>query len=177
MNMQVDQGNRTSGSGILEREKLSRAGKTFFPPQEYSRAQLRLFSIKGWFWFFLAFAMLGAGNLKAQARKPWKAPESANFLKNPLAGNKAVLADAKKLYTTFCSPCHGITGKGNGLAASSLNPKPADHTSARVQAQSDGALYWKMTQGRAPMPSYKLSLTDRQRWELVDYIRSLARHH
>ena len=105
----------------------------------------------------------------------WNAPASANQLKNPLAGNTSVLKEAKKLYTTNCGPCHGNNGKGDGIAAAALNPKPADHTSAAVQKESDGALYWKMTEGHTPMPSYKQALTDTQRWMLVNYIRSLAK--
>jgi mono/diheme cytochrome c family protein len=62
-------------------------------------------------------------------------------------------------------------GKGNGIAAAALNPKPADHTSAALQKESDEALYWKMTEAHTPMPSYNQALTDTQRWMLVNYIR------
>jgi len=105
----------------------------------------------------------------------WNAPASANQLKNPLAGNTAVLKEARQLYIANCGPCHGNNGKGDGIAAAALKPKPADHTSAAVQKETDGAIYWKMTEGHTPMPSYKQVLTDTQRWELVNYIRSLAK--
>lgn len=118
---------------------------------------------------------LYATDTNAQQTKKWIAPATANQLKNPVAGDGNVLKDAKKLYVTYCAPCHGNTGKGNGIASASINPKPADHTSASVQSESDGSLYWKLTEGRAPMPSYKQALPDIQRWELVNYIRSLAK--
>jgi mono/diheme cytochrome c family protein len=86
-----------------------------------------------------------------------------------------VLPEAKTLYTANCGPCHGDKGKGDGPAAAGLNPKPADHSSVAVQSESDGALFWKLSEGRAPMPSYKKVFSDQQRWELIDYIRTLAK--
>jgi len=107
--------------------------------------------------------------------KPWVAPPDADNLKSPVAGNPSVLAEAKTLYTANCGPCHGDKGKGDGVAAAGLNPKPADHTSDAVQRQTDGAIFWKLSEGRAPMPAYKKVFTDQQRWELVAYIRTLAK--
>jgi len=106
---------------------------------------------------------------------PWVAPKDADNLKNPLAGNTSTMADAKALYVANCGPCHGDKGRGDGPAAAGLNPKPADHSSAAVQAETDGALFWKLSEGRAPMPAYKKIFTDQQRWELINYIRTLAR--
>lgn len=121
----------------------------------------------------LLFIMFCMNDVKGQNKK-WEAPGSAGDLKNPLAGNTEVLKDAKVLYLSYCTPCHGSKGRGDGVAAAALHPKPADHTSATVQDQSDGALYWMMTAGRNSMPSYKTVLSDKQRWELVNYIRTLA---
>jgi len=117
-----------------------------------------------------------ATNSFAQAH-PWAAPKSAQGTINPFAGNTSVLVDGKALYTANCSPCHGEKGKGNGPAAQALNPKPADHTSDVVQSETDGSLFWKLSEGRNPMPSYKAILSDKQRWELVAYIRTLAKKH
>jgi mono/diheme cytochrome c family protein len=105
----------------------------------------------------------------------WVAPNEANNSKNPLAVSPALLADAKTLYTANCGPCHGDKGKGDGPAAPGLNPKPADHTSTAVQSESDGSLYWKLSEGRNPMPGYKKIFSDQQRWELIAYIRTLAK--
>lgn len=112
---------------------------------------------------------------KAQS-KTWVAPNEANSVKNPLAGNTEILKYAKVIYTTYCTPCHGSNGRGDGIAAASLAKKPADHTSDYVQKQSDGALYWMVTTGNSPMPSYKTVLTNNQRWELINYIRTLAKN-
>jgi cytochrome c553 len=113
--------------------------------------------------------------VKAQS-KTWLAPKEANDVKNPLAGNTEILPYAKVIYTTYCGPCHGSKGKGDGIAAAGLAKKPADHSSENVQKQTDGALYWMISTGRNPMPTYKAMLTDNQRWELVNYIRTLAKN-
>ncbi len=111
----------------------------------------------------------------AQQKAPWVSPKTAQELKNPLAGDKGALAEAKKLYTTNCAPCHGERGKGDGPAAQALNPKPADHSSATIQSESDGSLFWKLSEGRNPMPAYKNVFNEQQRWALVSYIRTLGK--
>jgi mono/diheme cytochrome c family protein len=78
-------------------------------------------------------------------------------------------------YTNNCVPFHGPKGRGDGIAAAGLNPKQADHSSDKVQQEADGSLFWKISEGHNPMPGYKTVLIETQRWELVDYIRSLAK--
>jgi mono/diheme cytochrome c family protein len=107
--------------------------------------------------------------------KPWVAPASAKAVKNPVESSATSLKDAKSLYVINCAPCHGNKGKGDGPAAAALIPKPADHTSAMVQSEKDGSLFWKISAGNKPMPAYKTVLTETQRWELVNYIRTLAK--
>lgn len=131
-----------------------------------------------WKKLLLVLAVMFPGLLISNAfaqRTPWVSPKIAQDLKNPFAGDRAVLAEGKSLYTTNCAPCHGDKGRGDGPAAQALIPKPADHTSAVVQSESDGSLFWKLSEGRNPMPSYKTILTERQRWELITYIRTLAK--
>jgi len=111
----------------------------------------------------------------AQKKSTWVAPASASSVKNPLAGNASSVTEGKTIYSNTCSPCHGVKGRGDGPASSALDPKPADHSSANTQSQSDGALFWKLTEGKGPMPSYKSIYTDHQRWALVNYIRSLKK--
>jgi mono/diheme cytochrome c family protein len=115
----------------------------------------------------LGFAM-GTG---VWAQTAWKAPESEKSKKNPLSGVKAV-EQGKKVAQVNCVSCHGAGGKGDGAAAAALNPKPADWTSMRVQGESDGEIFWKISTGRGPMPPWK-HLPENDRWALVSYIRSL----
>lgn len=131
--------------------------------------------IKLFFKFLILISFFIHSEAKAQS-KTWVAPNEANSVKNPLAGNTEILKYAKVIYTTYCTPCHGTGGKGDGIAAASLPKKPANHTSDYVQKQSDGALYWMVTTGNSPMPSYKTVLTNNQRWELINYIRTLAKN-
>ena len=111
----------------------------------------------------------------SQSRK-FPSPPSADATVNPLKGNAESILEGKKIYTLYCVTCHGSKGKGDGIAAPGLSKPPADHTSDFVQKQTDGALYWVITQGNNPMPTYKTTLTDLQRWQVINYIRSLAKH-
>ncbi len=114
-----------------------------------------------------------ATEIKMQQKGPWVAPASADTIKNPLKGKPDAVAAGKKIYAQYCAVCHGDKGKGDGIAAAGLNPKPADHTSAKFQAQSDGAIFWKLTTGRAPMASYDKTLTVAQRWQVLNFMRTL----
>ena len=103
----------------------------------------------------------------------WSAPKNADQIKNPYKGNENATLTGKQLYTQFCAICHGKKGKGDGVAGMALKPRPSNFTKEIVQKQSDGAIYWKVTEGKPPMAAYKETLTDEQRWQLVNYIRSL----
>lgn len=119
-------------------------------------------------------ASLWFTNVQSQARK-FPSPPSADTIKNPLKGNIASITEGKKTYTQLCVTCHGEKGKGDGIAAPGLSKPPADHTSSFVQNQTDGALYWIITIGNNPMPSYKKALSSIQRWQVINYIRTLAK--
>lgn len=105
----------------------------------------------------------------------WKAPISVDNIKNPLMGDMKAAEKGKKIYKQMCVICHGDKGKGNGIAGASLNPRPADFTAEIIQDQSDGAIYWKLTEGRTPMAAYKDILKEEQRWQLVNYLRTLKK--
>jgi len=116
-----------------------------------------------------AALILVAGVLGVSAQGPWVAPPEAKSLKNPVKG----VGDAKKLVDTNCVTCHGASGHGDGPAAAALPPpKPANWTSDAVQKQSDGEIFWKITNGRGAMPPWK-HLPEKERWEIVNYIRTL----
>jgi cytochrome c len=103
----------------------------------------------------------------------WIAPNEANNAINPLKGNSSSILEGKKIFTQMCNVCHGDKGKGDGIAAAGLTPHPANFTVERICGETDGAIYWKMTTGKAPMASYKEILSDEKRWGLVNYIRQL----
>ncbi len=107
--------------------------------------------------------------------EPWKAPASAKTIKNPLKGNVQATKEGKKLYDSMCAVCHGNKGRGDGVAGMALNPRPANFTKSVVQDQTDGEIYWKITNGRLPMAAYKDILTEEQRWQLVNYLRTFKK--
>lgn len=123
---------------------------------------------------FLMVLLFTTTSNVAFGQTAWVAPSSANSIKNPYKGNANATAAGKTLYKQFCAICHGDKGKGDGLAGMNLKPRPGNFTKDAVQSQTDGAIYWKMTEGRAPMASYKTALTEQQRWQLVNYIRQLG---
>lgn len=110
---------------------------------------------------------------RAVAEASWVAPSSAAAKKNPFAGNAGAAAAGKQVFMTTCAPCHGQSGRGDGPAAAALNPKPANYTTSAISGESDGALFWKLSEGRGAMVAFKGSLTEKQRWELITYIRTL----
>jgi len=105
----------------------------------------------------------------------WIAPKEADQMANPFLNDENALEKGKETYKQLCIVCHGDKGKGDGIAGVALNPLPADLTKDIVQSQSDGAIYWKITNGKPPMASYKDILSDEQRWQLVNYIRTLKK--
>jgi len=113
--------------------------------------------------------VVSAGAVVVSAQGPWVAPPEGKSLKNPVKG----IGNAKKSVETNCVSCHGPGGKGDGPASAALPPpKPANWTSEAVQKQTDGEIFWKMSNGRGAMPPWK-HLPENERWEIVNYIRTL----
>jgi mono/diheme cytochrome c family protein len=110
----------------------------------------------------------------ALAQGPWTAPPAEKTKKSPVASSPKAVEQGKKLAQVNCATCHGASGKGDGAAAAALTPKPADWTSAKVQGETDGELFWKIANGRGAMPPWK-HLPENDRWALVQYIRTLKK--
>lgn len=115
------------------------------------------------------------GHLVSAQESDWKAPKTADALKNPFKGNAKATAEGKRIYEQMCVLCHGIEGKGNGEAGLTLDKKPANFLAFKVKKESDGVIFWKITNGKAPMAAYEELLTEDQRWQLVNYIRELEK--
>ncbi len=111
----------------------------------------------------------------AQHNSPWNVPESAKLKKNLYSPDKSSLARGKKSYNANCLQCHGKEGKGDGSSAIKMDKKVADLTSDIVQNQTDGEIFWKISEGRNPMPKGKNNLTDDQRWDIINYIRTFKK--
>jgi mono/diheme cytochrome c family protein len=125
----------------------------------------------------LAIVMIPLCAARAQ-QATWKAPASADTLHNPFGDTPAMLALGQKVFKQNCVTCHGPKGKGNGPAAVALNPRPANLTAKAVQSQTEGDLFWKVETGHLDMPSWQASLSKKQVWSVVTYIKnSLSSKH
>ena len=118
-------------------------------------------------------AMVCTSFIKQQTK--WVAPESAKNVKNPVASDAASIAAGKVVYTKECLQCHGKKGLGDGPNSATLDKAPAPLNNPDVKAQTDGELFWKIKEGKKPMPSTKNTLTDEQRWQVLNYVRTLGK--
>jgi mono/diheme cytochrome c family protein len=107
---------------------------------------------------------------------------------NPVPADEISIARGAELFNINCTACHGVDGKGNGTVAAFLvKRKPADLTGFLVQSKSDGALFLSITNGifnpnntlfpdvkfSGQMPPMNENLTVRERWDVINYIRTL----
>jgi len=96
-------------------------------------------------------------------------------LKNPLKPTPASLENGKRLFQIYCVVCHGTNAKGKGPIAKKLTSPPDDLTQESTVAQADGYLYTVIREGGETMPAQVEGLSSRERWDIVNYLRSLQR--
>ena len=128
----------------------------------------------GWRVSVAALGLAGLGLCGVSAKDSWTVPPQNAALPNPLATNSPVVVTMGKiLYQDHCEDCHGSNGRGNGPTAADLSRQPPDFSGTKVQRESDGELFWKITEGHRPMPSFGKKLSEEQRWQLVCFLRAL----
>ena len=110
-----------------------------------------------------------------QSKEKWTAPAAEARKKNPVAVNDSSVAAGQKVYLKRCVECHGKTGNGDGPDAAELGIHPAKLSNPAIQQQTDGDLFWKITVGKKPMPKYGTRLSATDRWNVVNYLRTLGR--
>jgi len=114
--------------------------------------------------------------LKLNDQKPWPVPDAAKNKKNTVPSNAESIAAGKVLWNTHCKSCHGTKGLGDGTKAAQLKTEPGDFSKATFQSQTDGSLFYKLSEGRDDMPSFKKKIPDEDdRWSLVNFMRSLKK--
>jgi mono/diheme cytochrome c family protein len=99
---------------------------------------------------------------------------AAERLKNPVPMSQASVERGKVVYGDFCVPCHGASGKGDGpVAPKFVAPPPLD--GAAQKGRADGFIYATIRQGSLSqiMPAYGYRMSEQERWDLVNYVRSL----
>jgi mono/diheme cytochrome c family protein len=110
----------------------------------------------------------------------WQAPAEAANLVNPVKSKPDAAKLGREFYMQKCVDCHGKAGQGNGWMSASVgrNGKklpPTNLASQMVQANTDGELFWKITNGRSPMPVHRVRFDDEQRWYIVTFLRTLKK--
>lgn len=121
--------------------------------------------------FLLVFLMFVSSS---PAQEVWVVPDEARAVENPVALTDNALAAGEKAYGARCASCHGDLGKGDGRATRFIKPAPADFSTVEARDRmTDGEIFFKITEGKKPMPGMARTLSDEERWQVVHYVRTL----
>ena len=111
----------------------------------------------------------------APDKKTWSAPAAAASKTNPQKGPEAI-ANGKSLYARNCQSCHGKSGLGDGTKAAQLKTEPGDFSKATFQSQTDGTIFYKITEGRDDMPGFKKKMPEANDvWDVISYLKTLKK--
>jgi mono/diheme cytochrome c family protein len=93
---------------------------------------------------------------------------------NPVPADQTSIARGAELFRISCTLCHGTQGKGDGPIASHLKNKPFDLTSFPIHSFTDGGIFFVISTGvPGKIPALNENLTVRERWDVVNYVRTL----
>jgi len=120
-------------------------------------------------------ALTSPAQEKSESKQKWTAPAGEAQKKNPVSADESSLAAGHRIYQYRCVSCHGTTGNGDGPDAIDLGIHPAKFLDPALREETDGALFWKITTGKKPMPDYGRKLSPTDRWNVINYLRTLAR--
>jgi mono/diheme cytochrome c family protein len=95
------------------------------------------------------------------------------FPVNPVPADEVSLQRGAILYSLHCQLCHGPEGRGDGLLAHFFSRTPQNLTGPQTTAEFDGSVYLTIVQGFGQMPALAENLTTRERWDVVNYVRTL----
>ena len=118
--------------------------------------------------------LAGGGYVYAQEQRNG-VPLDVTNIRNPVPPDERSLANGARVYAENCEACHGETGRGDGPAGLRLVPRPADLRQHAVPGvHTDGALFFWVSYGYpgSAMPAFKDTLTEQERWDVINYIRS-----
>ena len=138
----------------------------------------RMLRRRGVVWQVLGLLTVAlVGLAMAQDDAPMIINAKAAKLKNPLTSDAAIVDAGREVYLTHCASCHGKKGKGDGGQALG-GGTPSDLTDANWDyGSTDGEIYWVIREGidsNADMLAYKKTLSEREMWQTVLFIRSIG---
>jgi mono/diheme cytochrome c family protein len=94
---------------------------------------------------------------------------------NPVPIDEVSLQRGEILYSIHCALCHGESGLGDGpLTEYYVDRQPSDLTTRSIGAQFDGVLFRTLSQGFGQMPKMTENLSPRERWDVINYMRTLG---
>lgn len=99
------------------------------------------------------------------------AKEDAASIPNPTPATAESVARGKYLFEITCIPCHGPEGRGDGPVGQVFEPAPANLNEDYTQDQADGQIFFTLTRGRGAMPFYRDSLSQQERWDVINYVK------
>ena len=116
----------------------------------------------------------GRENLPAPKteKELFKAKDDAAAIRNPVPATPESVARGAYLYQINCVVCHGKEGRGDGPVGRKFDPSPVDLNKDYTQSQADGQIYFTLTRGRVAMPFYRDALSQQERWDVINYLRS-----
>jgi mono/diheme cytochrome c family protein len=114
-----------------------------------------------------------ADTIPVHGEPPMSLEQAAVKMHNPLEATPENLAKGKEQFGTYCAPCHGESGQGNGPVAHILAKRPDDLIDDKSKNFSDGYIYGVIRDGAESMPSYAEEMPAEQRWQVVMYVRSM----
>ncbi len=97
-------------------------------------------------------------------------------LTNPNQPTAESIAQGKTLFDSYCTTCHGLDGGGHGPAAHGITTFPRQlWVWNNAPESADGYLFWFITNGRNEMPPWGVILSESQRWDVINYIKTLEK--
>jgi mono/diheme cytochrome c family protein len=104
----------------------------------------------------------------------YESRDDTEQLADPLPTTPEALARGRALFEARCKPCHGPDGRGGGPVSKFFPPAP-DLAYVKVRERSDGFIWGTVSYGGKAMPAAREGLTDRDRWDLVKWVREIQR--
>lgn len=146
----------------MSRDWLSRGGE---------EANVRAFVVRT---LLVGFVLAPAASLRTLAAQG--NPEAAK-LQNPVQPSAESIAGGKQAFNRYCANCHGLNAEGS--PGNDLTPEAPDLTDKTWKhGSTDGEIFNSIKNGVAPdfnMGAFKDQLKDEDIWNVVNYIRSLAK--
>ena len=133
------------------------------------------FPIRRFILLVFCFSLTCLSAIQKAKAEDWIAPPSKAEVVNPIGSNQDSLDRGRAIFIKRCENCHGSSGQGDGVDASDLSVQPPQFKGESFIRESDGALFWKISTGRKPMPRYGHRLSENDIWDVINFIRTFGK--